>query len=232
MKTIDLPTVLGVGRVTGGCLSHGVLSGSTQAAAGSCGRPETASATRLPFRGPLRSPFPIPKAPVSHGGCLQGLSLHVISPAGQGLLFVAAGGSRRVKRNHSARKPPSGHEGTSLLLLLSVKAGQRAIPDSERAVDSTLGWEERVTFQRHEARPGFWWPSLEITFRRIQNPCTWYNAKHPRVVASALLMSSAFPKAACIPARGTGLKGTPPLQLFNELGVPWGPSAELDKKAQ
>lgn len=46
----------------------------------------------------------------------------------------------------------------------------------------------------------------------------------------ALLMSSALPKAACMPASGIGLKVTSPLQLFNKLCVLWRPSAKLDNE--
>lgn len=70
------------------------------------------------------------------------------------------------------------------------------------------------------------------TFHRTPNPCTSYNAKHPRAftAASVLMPSEPLPETACIQASGTGLKVTPPLQLFSKLGVLSRPGAQPDNQ--
>lgn len=102
-------------------------------------------------------------------------------------------------------------------------AGPRAPPAGGRR-------DSHVSKGRKD-RPGFGRPSLRTRFQRTPNLCARDDTKHPwgggggrQGPADAIGFFQR--QAASQPA--AGLKATPPLQLFNELGTLWFPSAKPD----
>lgn len=161
------------------------------------------------------------------------LSSHGPSSGIKRLPFAEAHDSKRMRWKPRGGLKQSSRRDLASLPLLSIKAHRRAIPHSRGgAPGSPFGWKERQSHfkkARGQARilatifanklPQNLKPRHSV---RCRAPLGWgWGCQCPSDVISFFQRQTASKPVA-------GLEVTPLLQLFNKLGILWGPSAKLD----
>lgn len=187
----------------------------------------------FPSWGPLGSLFFI------LGGFSSPIKSHILSSHGSSggteRLPAFCGGSRLRENETEATRCGDAEPETRVSIASpavnhSTSKGHPTLEGRGHGLPLRAEGESHVSKGR-EDRPGFGRPSLRTRFQRTPNLCTRDDTKHPwgggggrQGPADAIGFFQR--QAASQPA--AGLKATPPLQLFNELGTLWFPSAKPD----